>query len=291
MEKKFVIVGLGLIGGSMAMALKGFEDFTIVGVDVSQPTLRYAREHGICDFVTENAGEAVEGADVVMLACHPQGILDFLEEHKNRFKPGCLVTDVCGVKTAILEGAKCLPEGVDFIGCHPMAGKEVSGIANAEAGLFRNTHFIVTPGPKAAQEHLDLLRRMADWCRFGDVIETTPERHDEMIAYTSQLMHVIAVSVCADEGLFSCKGFEGGSFRDCTRVAALDPAMWTQLFSLNAPALCQVLGALEGRLKAYREAIQSGDREGLSAMLAQASGRKKQIDLERARGDDVRPSF
>ena len=172
-----------------------------------------------------------------------------------------------------------------------MAGKEVSGIGNAEGTLFRNTHFIVTPGPRATQGHLELLRRMADWCRFGDVIVTTPERHDEMIAYTSQLMHVIAVSVCADEELFSCKGFEGGSFRDCTRVAALYPAMWTQLFTLNAPALCRVVGALEERLGQYRRAIQSGDREGLSAMLAQASGRKKQIDLERARGDDVRPSF
>ena len=289
--KKILVVGLGLIGGSLAMALRGFEDFEVVGAVRSQSTYGKAAERHAADRLTFDPAGELPGADVVVLCQDPAGIIGFLREHRDRFKPGCLIWDVCGVKTAVMEAAQCLPSGVDFIGCHPMAGKEVSGIANAEAGLFRNTHFIVTPGPKAAQEHLDLLRRMADWCRFGDVIETTPERHDEMIAYTSQLMHVIAVSVCADEGLFSCKGFEGGSFRDCTRVAALDPAMWTQLFSLNAPALCQVLGALEGRLKAYREAIQSGDREGLSAMLAQASGRKKQIDLERARGDDVRPSF
>lgn len=281
-QKRILVVGLGLIGGSLAMALQGFEDFEVVGAVRSQATHDKAAAMGAADRLTFDPAAELPGADVVILCQDPAGIISFLQEHRDRFKPGCLIWDVCGVKTAVMEAAQCLPEGVDFIGCHPMAGKEVSGIANAEAGLFRNTHFIVTPGPKAAQEHLDLLRRMADWCRFGDVIETTPERHDEMIAYTSQLMHVIAVSVCADEGLFSCKGFEGGSFRDCTRVAALDPAMWTQLFSLNAPALCQVLGALEGRLKAYREAIQSGDREGLSAMLAQASGRKKQIDLERA---------
>ena len=290
-QKRILVVGLGLIGGSLAMALQGFEDFEVVGAVRSQATHDKAAAMGAADRLTFDPAAELPRADVIILCQDPAGIIAFLQEHRERFKPGCLIWDVCGVKTAVMEAAQCLPDGVDFIGCHPMAGKEVSGIANAEAGLFRNTHFIVTPGPKAAQEHLDLLRRMADWCRFGDVIETTPERHDEMIAYTSQLMHVIAVSVCADEGLFSCKGFEGGSFRDCTRVAALDPAMWTQLFSLNAPALCQVLGALEGRLKAYREAIQSGDREGLSAMLAQASGRKKQIDLERARGDDVRPSF
>ena len=290
-KKRILVVGLGLIGGSLAMALRGFEDFEIVGTDVSPAVRREAAARGAGDRVVPGPGPELPGADVVVLCQDPAGITGFLEEHRERFKPGALVTDVCGVKTAVMEAAKCLPEGVDFIGCHPMAGKEVSGIDNAEAGLFRNTHFIVTPGPKATREHLDLLRRMADWCRFGDVIVTTPERHDEMIAYTSQLMHVIAVSVCADEGLFSCKGFEGGSFRDCTRVAALDPDMWTQLFTLNAPALCRVVGALEERMRRCRLAIQSGDREELRALLASASDRKKQIDLERARGDDVRPSF
>ena len=290
-QKRILVVGLGLIGGSLAMALQGFEDFEVVGAVRSQATHDKAAAMGAADRLTFDPAAELPGADVVILCQDPAGIIAFLEEHRDRFKPGCLVWDVCGVKTAVMEAAKCLPDGVDFIGCHPMAGKEVSGIANAEGTLFRNTHFIITPGPSATAEHLDLLRRMADWCKFGDVIVTTPECHDQMIAYTSQLMHVIAVSVCADQGLFSCKGFEGGSFRDCTRVAALDPAMWTQLFTLNAPALCQVVGALEGRLRQYRQAIESGDREGLSAMLACASDRKKQIDLERARGDDVRPSF
>lgn len=289
--KKILVVGLGLIGGSLAMALRGFEDFEVVGAVRSQSTYSKAAERHAADRLTFDPAGELPGADVVVLCQDPAGIIAFLEEHRDRFKPGCLVWDVCGVKTAVMEAAQCLPAGVDFIGCHPMAGKEVSGIDNAEGTLFRNTHFIVTPGPAATAEHLELLRRMADHCRFGDVIITTPERHDEMIAYTSQLMHVIAVSVCADEGLFSCKGFEGGSFRDCTRVAALDPAMWTQLFTLNAPALCQVVGALEERLRQYRQAIETGDREALSAMLACASGRKKQIDLERARGDDVRPAF
>ena len=289
--KKILVVGLGLIGGSLAMALRGFEDFEVVGAVRSQSTYSKAAERHAADRLTFDPAGELPGADVVVLCQDPAGIIGFLREHRDRFKPGCLIWDVCGVKTAVMEAAQCLPSGGDFIGCHPMAGKEVSGIDNAEGTLFRNTHFIVTPGPAATAEHLELLRRMADHCRFGDVIITTPERHDEMIAYTSQLMHVIAVSVCADEGLFSCKGFEGGSFRDCTRVAALDPAMWTQLFTLNAPALCQVVGALEERLRQYRQAIETGDREALSAMLACASGRKKQIDLERARGDDVRPAF
>ncbi len=289
--KKILVVGLGLIGGSLAMALQGFEDFEVVGAVRSQATLDKAAARHAADRLTfDPAGELPE-ADVVVLCQDPAGIIAFLDEHRDRFKPGCLIWDVCGVKTAVMEAAKRLPQGVDFIGCHPMAGKEVSGIDNAESTLFRNTHFIVTPGPGATQEHLDLLRRMADWCRFGDVTVTTPERHDQMIAYTSQLMHVIAVSVCDNDELFSCMGFEGGSFRDCTRVAALDPAMWTQLFTLNAPALSGIVAQLEQRIRQYRLAIEAGDQEALRAMLAHASGRKKQINLERARGDDVRPAF
>ncbi len=289
--RKILVVGLGLIGGSLAMALRGFEDFEVVGAVRSQATHDKAAARHAADWLTFYPADELPGADVVILCQDPAGIIGFLQEHRDRFKAGCLIWDVCGVKTAVMEAAQCLPAGVDFIGCHPMAGKEVSGIDNAEATLFRNTHFIVTPGPRSTREHLDLLRRMAEHCRFGDVIETTPERHDEMIAYTSQLMHVIAVSVCDNDELFSCQGFEGGSFRDCTRVAALDPAMWTQLFILNAPALSRIAAQLEERIHQYRTAIEAGDREALNAMLARASGRKKQINLERARGDDVRPSF
>ena len=291
-QKRILVVGLGLIGGSLALALQGFEDYEVVGAVRSQTTYDKAAARHVADRVTFDHAAELPGADVVVLCQDPAGIIGFLRDNRERFKPGALVWDVCGVKTAVMAAAEqYLPEGVDFIGCHPMAGKEVSGIDNAEGTLFRNTHFIVTPGPRATQEHLELLRRMAEYCRFGDVIQTTPERHDEMIAYTSQLMHIIAVSVCDNDELFSCKGFEGGSFRDCTRVAALDPAMWTQLFTLNASAIAKVAGALEERMRQYRLAIENNDREALHTMLAQASGRKKQIDLERARGDDVRPGF
>ena len=290
-KKRILVVGLGLIGGSLALALRGFEDYEVVGAVRSRSTYDKASACRVADRVTFHPEDELPGADVVVLCQDPAGIIGFLKDNRERFKSGALVWDVCGVKTAMMAAAECLPEGVDFIGCHPMAGKEVSGIDNAEGTLFRNTHFIITPGPRATQEHLELLRRMADWCRFGDVIETTPERHDEMIAYTSQLMHVIAVSVCDNDELFSCMGFEGGSFRDCTRVAALDAAMWTQLFTLNAPALTRVLGTLEERMRQYRVAIQSGDQDTLRTMLAQASDRKKRINLERVRGDDVYPSF
>ena len=274
-----VIIGLGLIGGSLALALKGFEDYEIIGVDVSQPTLRFAAEHGVADRLTGEAEKVIPEADVVVLALHPQGIVRFLAEHREQFKPGSLVTDVCGVKTAVMAGAEVLPETVDFIGCHPMAGTEFSGIEHAFGEMFRDAHLILTPRETSTPEHLALMERLAAYIGCKDVCKTTPEAHDAMIAYTSQVMHVIAVSVCDDPKLFECKGFEGSSFRGCTRVAALDVGLWTELFSMNAPALLEVLDRLQENLSAYREVLASGDTEKLAEKLSWSAARKRQMDL------------
>ena len=279
MKKTLAIIGLGLIGGSLAIALKGFEDYEVVGVDVSQPTLRYAAEHVVGDRVTEKAEEVLPQADVVALALHPQGILDFLTEHRERFKPGALVWDVCGVKTAILEGAQGLPDTVDFIGCHPMAGTEFSGVEHAFGEMFQNSHFLMVPRESSKPEHMALLERLAAYIGCKDVCRTTPEAHDALIAYTSQVMHIIAVAVCDDPDLFACRGFEGSSFRGCTRVAALDVGLWTQLFSLNRPALLTVLDRLLDNLQSYRDALASGDRQALADKLARSAARKRQMEL------------
>ncbi len=279
MKKSMVIIGLGLIGGSLALALKGFEDYEIIGVDVSQPTLRFAAEHGVADRLTGEAEKVIPEADVVVLALHPQGIVRFLAEHREQFKPGSLVTDVCGVKTAVMAGAEVLPETVDFIGCHPMAGTEFSGIEHAFGEMFQDAHLILTPRETSTPEHLALMERLAAYIGCKDVCKTTPEAHDAMIAYTSQVMHVIAVSVCDDPKLFECKGFEGSSFRGCTRVAALDVGLWTELFSMNAPALLEVLDRLQENLSAYREVLASGDTEKLAEKLSWSAARKRQMDL------------
>ena len=278
-KKTIVIVGLGLIGGSLAIALRGFEDYEIVGVDVSEPTLRFAREHGVADWVTDDPEAVIPRADVTILALHPKGIVRYLEQFKDRFQPGSLVTDVCGVKTAVMEAAKCLPPEVDFIGCHPMAGTEFSGVEHAFGEMFRGSHLLLTPRPESTKEHLDFMARMADYLGCRDVCPTTPEAHDAMIAYTSQMMHIIAVSVCDDEKLFECRGFEGSSFRGCTRVAALDVGLWTQLFSMNRPALVEALDRLEANLQSYRQALADGDDQALAKKLTWSADRKRQMDL------------
>ena len=280
MKRQIAIIGLGLIGGSMAMALRGFEDYELVGVDQDPDTLAFAAAHGVADRLTDDAPAVLSQADVVYLCLHPRGIVRFLEANRDRFKPGALVTDVCGIKTAIVEGAAVLPEAVDFIGGHPMAGRETSGIFHADGALFRGAHYIITPGPRSCPSHVALLERIARHIGCRDVVNTTTQKHDAIIAYTSQVMHIMAVAVCDDPDLFDCKGFEGGSFRDCTRVAALDVPLWTELFSMNAPALCTVIRTLEDNLRSYRKVLEAGDSAALAQKLAYSASRKRQMNLE-----------
>ena len=285
MSKTIAIIGLGLIGGSMAMALQGFEDYEVVGVDVSQPTLRFAAENHVADRVTDDPVSALARADVVFLCLHPKGIVEFLAAHRDHFKAGALVTDVCGVKEAVVRAAQVLPPEVEFIGGHPMAGTEFSGVQNALKHMFCGAHYIIVPDERSDPEKVALLERMAAYIGCSDVVKTTPEKHDEIIAYTSQMMHIIAVSVCDDPQMFEFMGFEGDSFRGCTRVAALDVPLWTQLFSMNAQALDRALERLEGNINAYRQALRSGDTGVLAEKLTFSSQRKRKMNQAQAGGN------
>ncbi len=273
------VVGLGLIGGSLAAALRGFPGWSVVGIVRRQKTAEYAMVHDICDQVTMDPSQVLPQADVTFLCMSPAGIVDFLQEYRESFRAGSLVCDVSGIKTAIMKAAEVLPDNVDFIGCHPMAGTEFSGIENSFSTLFQQSHFIVTPRKESSPVHLELLRRMADYIGCRDLVRTDPEEHDSIIAYTSQMMHIIALAVCDDPELFRCRGFEGGSFRDCTRVAALDVPLWTELFSMNAPALSRVLERLEQNIRAYRKVLEQGDVDALREKLQVSSQRKREMNL------------
>lgn len=233
----------------------------------------------MCDRATTDPASVLGEADVTFLCTSPSVIVSYMKEYKDTFKPGSLVTDVCGIKTAVMKASQVLPPEVDFIGCHPMAGTEFSGIENSFPELFQRCHFILTPRETSTQEHQDLMHRIADYIGAADVVTTTPERHDEIIAYTSQLMHIIALSVCDDAELFRCKGFEGGSFRDCTRVAALDVPLWRELMTLNADALTKVIVRLEENIHAYRVALEHHDVERMTAKLEYSSNRKRRMNL------------
>ena len=232
-----------------------------------------AAAHGVADRLTDDAPAVLSQADVVYLCLHPRGIVRFLEANRDRFKPGALVTDVCGIKTAIVEGAAVLPEAVDFIGGHPMAGKERGGFVNSSDDLFVGASMILTPDENTDIAVLEQLKALFTDLGFSNITFTTPEEHDSIIAYTSQLAHITSSAYVKSPTAQMRRGFSAGSFKDMTRVARLDEVMWTELFLDNADHLTVELEGLIGHLNEYLAALKSGDADTLRALLK--DGREK----------------
>lgn len=196
---KIAVIGLGLIGGSMAYALRGFRNGRITGCDINPEIRAQALRERAVEQVFDNPGDAIEDADLVILCTYPDRIPGLASENRDRFKPGAVVTDVCGVKTGVARSLRgVLPKDVDYVGGHPMAGKEVEGFENASPELFWMTGFIITPVEGSKQESIDLIYEMAHYIGATRITLAAPEEHDAVIAYTSDLMHVAAAGLCLD---------------------------------------------------------------------------------------------
>ncbi len=250
---KIMFVGLGLIGGSMAMALEGYPDLERYAVDGDEPTRLEALGRGVVRAAWPNADDApVEDMDIIVICLHPEAAADFVRAQAGRIRPGALLTDVCGVKRPLFEAVGEVRERTFiYLGGHPMAGRERGGFAHATADLFRGAHYILTPDAGVPQESIRLMERLVTFMGCADVVFSDPAAHDERIAYTSQLMHVMALALCDQHLLFDSYGFEGGSFRGATRVAALDPKLWCELFWANKETLANLTDELTERLAEY----------------------------------------
>lgn len=271
--KIIAVIGLGLIGGSVLKALQGFDDVVFYGVDNDETVLSAAKEQGlICDDDL-TPDEITKMADVTFVCLHPDGVIDFINNH--RFKKNALVTDVSGVKQAIYAGLN--NPDVDFIGGHPMAGKEESGFLASDKELFKNASYLLTPTERNFPEHIDLLKRMIAYMGCRETVITTPTEHDRMIAYTSQLMHIVAVALCDNERLDASKNFSAGSLRDCTRVAKLDSNLWTRLFLLNKNDLVSCIDEFSASLQKFRNLIGSDNESELKRLLENCSDRKRRF--------------
>lgn len=266
------ICGLGLIGGSLLKALQGFEGATFYGIDTNDATWQAARNAGLIED-ERDAAAAFAKADVSIICLPPEATLDCINQ--NTFKESALVTDVCGVKQAIYEGLT--NQNIDFIGGHPMAGREVSGFSASNATLFRNASYLITPTETNSPEHVDLLKRMAAYIGCRETVITTPAEHDAMIAYTSQLMHVVAAVLCASPRLLKAKDFSAGSLRDCTRVAKLDSRLWSQLFLANREELSACITEFENGLDVIKACLSRDDAAGLADFLEQSVQRKAEF--------------
>lgn len=261
------VVGLGLIGGSLCKSLKKHTFHHIMGIDSDKETIRKALEQNAID--EEIGEERLNEANLTIVCLYPEAICEFVRKNADNFKKGSIITDTCGVKKTIVE--RCTPileeKGILFIGTHPMAGREFSGFDYSLDNLFDGASFIITPSGNTPQIAVDLLSTLACSIGFGKAVVSTPEIHDQVIAYTSQLAHVVSNAYVKSPSVNSFNGFSAGSFMDLTRVAKLNEDMWTSLFMCNRNALLNELDQIISNITEYRDAIRDGDSGRLRGLL------------------------
>lgn len=278
-KTKICIVGLGLMGGSYAEALssKGFE---VGGVDCNAKSVEYALEKGFIKHGTQNPDfEYMSGFDLVIFALYPHIFIKWIEENQKMLKSGAVISDVTGVKCGVVdEIQKILRSDVEFIASHPMAGREVYGIENASKEIFEGTNFIVTPTERNTEGAIEICKALGAELGFKNVTELTCEKHDEMIAFLSQLTHCIAVSLmtCKSSGNYAV--YSGDSFRDLTRIAKINDEMWSELFLMNREKLLSQMDAFVGTVEDMRKCIADGNVAKLRKIMKTSTERRAEFD-------------
>ena len=275
-----LVVGLGLIGGSLCKAMKKYTYHHVTGCDINKDIEEFAlRDVAVDDTFSGN----FSGFDLVILSLFPEASEKFFRENAAKFDKNTLVTDVCGIKGRFSERMRKTAEenGLRYIGIHPMAGKEFGGYANSSADLFVKANFIIAAEENDPDTDKETLASLAKEIGAGKIVVTSPENHDKMIAYTSQLAHIVSSAYVKSPELQLECGFSGGSFQDMTRIATMNEKMWTDLFMQNRENLQFELDTLIGNLLQYRDALENADSEKMLALIAE--GRKLKEDNIRHR--------
>lgn len=259
------VVGLGLIGGSFCKAISRRTEHKCYGMDINNDV--------ICSAIAEKAiidrAKDVSQSDLTIVCLYPEATIEFILNNCNKFKKGSIIIDSCGIKRAITEkvSEKLSEQGVTFIGAHPMAGREFSGFDYSIPELFENASLILTPDEKTDEEKVSVVRNLAYQLSFKKVVITTPEEHDRIISYTSQLAHIVSSAYIKSPTAQEQSGFSAGSFKDLTRVARLNENMWTSLFLLNKENLISEISLIIENLNDYKNALESDDSETLNSLL------------------------
>lgn len=273
------VVGLGLIGGSFCRAIRQNTVHTVLGMDICAQTVQDALAAGAIH--AEGTANTLQTADLVIVCLYPEQAISFLLEHREDFRKGGIVCDACGVKASIVDAVSVplCQSGVRFVGCHPMAGRELSGFGASKADLYDGASFIITPVAETDPDAIAFLEDFARSVGFGRTVTASPTEHDRIIAATSQLAHVVSNAYIKSPTLRKQAGFSAGSYLDLTRVAKLSEEMWTSLFLLNKKPLLFEIDTLIQNLQQYRDAIAANDADALRETLRE--GRKlKEADLQ-----------
>ena len=278
-DTRILIVGLGLLGGSYARALTK-KGFTVKAVTRSQSSIDYAIGEGmIAGGTTEPDPDVIGWADLIVFALYPHVFVEWIEEYGKHIKPGAVITDVTGVKQCIVYKIQdMLPDDVEFIAAHPMAGREVYGVQNSDDSIFREANYIVTPTDKNTPDAIRMCKDLGHTLGFAHVAELSPEAHDDMIAYLSQLTHCIAVSLMTCSDVPKLKEYTGDSFRDLTRIARINEDMWSELFLLHKKSLISMIDEFSGELYRMRTYIADENVEKLKEMMRMSTERRAAFD-------------
>ena len=278
-SKKILIVGLGLLGGSYAKVLKRF-GFHISAITKEQSSIDYAMEERMIDEGSAELDEKLIGeADLVIFALYPHVFVEWIEQNQHLLKSGALITDVTGVKRSIVYKIQdMLRPDVEFIAAHPMAGREVSGVENSTDKLFIGANYIVTPTEKNTSDAINTCMELGRLLGFSNVTTLSPEEHDEMIGFLSQLTHCIAITLMTCNDKEDMEKFTGDSFRDLTRIARINDLMWSELFVANKDALLEQMDLFINKFNELRKMLAWGDVDGMRKMMRHSTERRALFD-------------
>lgn len=280
-DTKILIVGLGLIGGSYAEALSsgGYE---VGAIDCNADSIDFALEKGwISSGRADTDGEYIVKFDLIVFALYPHIFIDWIKQNQRFIRPGALLTDVTGVKCSVVyEVQKLLRSDLEFIGAHPMAGREVSGVRNAKKEIFTDANYIVTPTESNTLEAIAACKALGRAIGFKNISTLTPEKHDEIVGFLSHLTHCIAVALMiSKESEHMCE-YTGDSFRDLTRIAKINDVMWSELFMLNKTELLAQMKLFEAAFDRLRISIEQGDTDALREMMRLSAKRREYFDIK-----------
>lgn len=274
-----VVVGLGVIGGSYAKALKNAGYTNIFGIDKNQETLQKAKEQGLIKEGFQDGSICIKDADLIILSIYPRLVRGFIEDNKNNFKDGAVITDATGIKEMFIkEVIDALPDKVDFVFGHPMAGREKKGIDFSSAEVFRGANYLITVIERNKEENIQLIEKLAKEMGFNKIKRICPKFHDEMISFTSQLPHALAVALInADVEGRDTGSFIGDSYRDLTRIANINEDLWSELFLGNKNNLIKSIIMFENELMKIKSALIHDDKDKLKELFKESTKRREKL--------------
>ncbi len=274
---KIAIVGLGLMGASYAMGLsqKGHQ---VYGIDSNKDTIEYAIQKGYVDGCLTNPGEIINQVELIVLSIYPQSIIEWMMKYQSSFREGQIITDICGVKSSFIHKATLLAGKAIYCSHHPMAGKEKIGIMYADCSIFNGANFLITPLERTPIVAIKKLEELARDLNFGKISVISPSRHDDMIGFTSQLTHAIAVSLVNSDHDPDTVRFIGDSYRDLTRIAMINDTLWSELFLENKEQLLKHIEDFECELDLLKTALKDQDQEKLKELFKSSTEIRRKME-------------